>query len=817
MSVSANTLSGAAALAGPEQAHFEIGGMTCGACAVRLEKALARAAGIDSATVNFALERADVRFDPATIDIDGIAGVVERAGFSVRDENFSFPVGGMTCSACSGRVEKALRSVPGVLDASVNLALERADVRGIAGAVTTEVLAEAVGRAGYEARIASASETQAQAEEAHRAAEAAGLRRDLLTLIASCALAAPLVGQMIAHFLGLDFHLSPWNELLLAAPVQFVIGARFYRAAFKALRTGSGNMDVLVVMGTTAAFAYSLWLLASLGGAARGQLYFEASAVIITLVLLGKFLEARAKRGTSAAIRQLMDLRPQVARVRRADGTEAEIPVAEVAGGDTVIIKPGERVPVDGEVLNGRSELDESLLTGESIPVEKGPGDRVTGGAINGTGLLEIGATAVGEDSTLSKIIRLVENAQAGKAPVQRLVDRISAIFVPTVVVIAALTFGGWLLGGGGFETALIAAVSVLVIACPCALGLATPTAIMTGTGAAARSGILIKDVESLERAHRLNAIIFDKTGTLTEGRPTIVDVHTLRGSESELLRLAASVQRGSEHPLARAVIERAESDGLSLLPVEDFQSFTGRGIAGKTDGREVMIGNEKLLAERGLDPSAELDRARHWEGEGKTVVWVADSDGLLGILAIADPLRAESPEAVRLLKDIGVRTLMLSGDAELVAAEIGRQAGIDDARGSVKPDEKAQIVEELSGEGFIVGMIGDGINDAPALAAADVGIAMGTGTDIAMETAGITLMRADPRLVGAALSASRSTFRKIKQNLFWAFIYNIIGIPLAAAGYLSPAIAGAAMAMSSVSVVSNSLLLRRWRPRFRK
>ncbi len=811
--------------------HIElpVEGMTCGACATRLEKALKRAPGIIDAAVNFALERAAVSFDPAQTNVGRIAEVIRNAGFGVGQESYSFPIEGMTCSACAARIEKALKRVPGVIEANVNVALERADVTVLSGTASLEALAEAVEKAGYVARISNAAEEQAQAEEEHRAQEQAKLRRDLYLLLASAALSLPLVAQMITHFQALTglsgpmLHLSPWLELALATPVQFIIGARFYTGAWKALKNRSGNMDVLVVMGTTAAYGYSLYLIldaylrTGTVETATGHLYFEASAVIITLVLLGKYMEAKAKRGTTAAIRQLMDLRPQTARVRREDGTEVELPISEVHSGALVIVRPGERVPVDGEVVGGRSELDEALITGESLPVNKEPGDKVTGGAINGTGLLEIRATTVGEDSTLSKIIRLVESAQAGKAPVQRLVDRISEIFVPTVIGIAAITFAGWYFTNGNFEHALIAAVSVLVIACPCALGLATPTAIMTGTGAAARSGILIKDVESLERAHRLDAVIFDKTGTLTAGKPTVVDMHVFRGTEEEMLRLAASVQQGSEHPLARALLERAEQENISLHPVSSFQSYTGMGISGVVDGREILIGNERLLAERGLDPSGEVERARTWEARAATVIWVADSDGLLGIIAIQDPLRPEAKEAVQSLKKLHIKTLMLSGDAPLVAEEIGRQAGVDVARGGVRPEEKAEVVRELSGEGHTVGMIGDGINDAPALAAADVGIAMGSGTDVAMETAGITLMRTDPRLVGAAIEASRATFSKIKQNLFWAFVYNAVGIPLAAAGYLSPALAGAAMAMSSVSVVSNSLLLRRWKPQFKR
>ena len=790
-------------------------GMTCSACATRLEKALGLVPGVDSATVNFAVERADVTYDPARLAVPAIADAIAKAGFEVPTESFSFPIEGMTCSACSTRVEKALRQVPGVVEANVNLAIERADVRAIPGATRLADLADAVTRAGYGARIESPAASQAQAEEEHRQRDQAQLRRELVILLVSAAFATPLLVQMAAMSLNLHWHLPTWVELLLATPVQFVIGARFYRSAWKAVKARSGNMDVLVVLGTTAAYGYSLYLLATLGlDGAMGKLYFEASVIIITLVLLGKFLESRAKRGTTAAIRQLMDLRPQTARLRGADGAEREVPIAEVRAGDLVVIRPGERVPVDGVVVAGRSELDEALITGESLPVDKQPGSQVTGGAINGTGLLEVRATAVGADSTLARIIRLIENAQSGKAPVQRLVDKISAIFVPVVVALAVITFGGWFAVTGNFEQAFISAVAVLVIACPCALGLATPTAIMTGTGAAARAGILIKDVESLERAHRLDTVVFDKTGTLTAGRATLVGTAPLKGGEEELLQLAASVQHGSEHPLARAVLEAADARGLRRTPVTDFRSHTGRGVSGAVAGRELFIGNTRLLEEQGIPVGDAAARVLDWERQGRTAVFVADRDGVLGVLAIADPLRPEALDAVAALRRMGVRTLMLSGDAELVAAAVGREAGVDESRGAIRPEGKAGTVEELRASGRVVGMLGDGINDAPALAAADVGIALGTGTDIAMETAGITLMRPDPRLVAGAIDASRATFRKIKQNLFWAFIYNVIGIPLAAFGYLSPALAGAAMAMSSVSVVTNSLLLRRWRPR---
>ena len=725
--------------------------------------------------------------------------------------HLEFGVQGMTCAACVARVEKVLRRVPGVLDASVNLVIERADVSIEPGGVNMDELAAAVKRAGYKV-VRSDAALDASADE--------DLAKELRTLKISIALTAPLVVGMLMLFLGFeDFHVMPAVEVMLATPVQFLFGARFYRGALVAIKNRAANMDVLVAMGTSAAYFYSWHLMAQLGEDANGKLYFEASAVIITLVLLGKYLEARAKRGTTLAIRQLMDLRPEIARVRYDDGREEELPVDHVNSGDTVVIRPGERIPVDGVVIDGHSEVDESLVTGESLPVSKVTDDKVTGGAVNVSGLLIVKATAVGADSTLSRIIRLVENAQAGKAAVQKLVDRISEIFVPVVIGVAVLTFGIWILTTGSFESSLISAVSVLVIACPCALGLATPTAIMTGTGVAARVGILIKDVDALEQAHRMSTIVFDKTGTLTEGKPKVVDLLCPGTGDDELLQKAASVQQGSEHPLARAIQDRALQADLKLDAVSDFKNFIGRGVSGTIRDQRLLIGNVSLLAEHGLPaselPAELLQQGRQWEASAKTVVWVADEASVLGILAIADPLREQTREAVATLKAMGVKTMMLSGDSESVANEIGRQAGIDNARGNVLPDEKAAVVQDLVASGATVGMIGDGINDAPALAAANVGIAMGTGTDIAMETAGITLMRPDPRLVAAAISASRATFGKIRQNLFWAFIYNVIGIPLAAMGYLSPTLAAAAMALSSVSVVSNSLLLRRWKPAF--
>ncbi len=800
--------------AASKKIDFLVTGMTCSACAARLEKALSKRPGIHEANVNFALERANVSFDPKEISVIGIAEAVQKTGFDIPKQSFSFGVDGMTCTACSTRLEKALHRVPGVLDANVNFALERAEVKGVGKEFTLDRLSQIVEKAGFNARISSETNDQSKVDDEFKAKEKSDLDRQKHILIISALLTTPLIVQMIAQFSGFDFHLMPAMELTLAYPVQVFIGARFYKAAYKALRAKSGNMDVLVAMGTTAAFAYSLYLMATLGEDAEGKLYFEAAAVIITLVLFGKYLEAHAKRGTTAAIRQLMNLRPETACVVR-DGQEIELPVSDVTQADMVVIRPGERIPVDGRVVDGQSELDEALITGESLPVLKAKGDHVTGGAINGTGLLKVEATAVGEDSTLSKIIRLVENAQSGKAPVQRLVDRIAEIFVPIVVSIAVVTFVITMMVAGNFEHALIAAVSVLVIACPCALGLATPTAIVTGTGAAARSGILIKDVEALECAHRLDAIIFDKTGTLTEGKPKIVGLQALDGDQAQLLQIAASVQQGSEHPLARAVTERAAEESLVLDPIMDFQSITGRGVTARVHDRDISIGSPTFMSEQGVDVSAGATAADQWENEAKTVIWIAEGQRALGLMAIADPIRAEAIEAIQDLSRMHVKTLMLSGDAPAVAQAVGSEIGLDTAKGGVRPEDKAQEVQDLVESGYAVGMIGDGINDAPALAAADVGIAMGTGTDIAMETAGITLMRPDPRLVSAAISASRATWRKIQQNLFWAFIYNVVGIPLAAMGMLTPTIAGAAMAFSSVSVVTNSLLLRRWKPKF--
>ena len=782
-----------------------IEGMTCSACVARLENALVQSPGVVDASVNLALERASVSFDGSATDAASLAEVVARTGFDVPTERRTFRVDGMTCAACSARVAKVLLREPGVVEADVNLALERATVTTASGCVTTEALAARVDKAGYRLVVEADGPGQTGAD-----ASQDRLDVERRTVIISAVLTVPMVVGMVFASLGYDnIHLMPAGEVLLTTPIQFLIGARFYRAAYNALRSGGANMDVLVVMGTTAAYVYSWYLLLTLGSATDGQLYFEASAVIITLVLLGKHLESRAKRATTSAIRQLMDLRPPTARVRRPDGTEEEVAVARVAVGDILAVRPGEGIPVDGEVVSGESEVDESLLTGESVPVTKAPGDSVTGGGVNTVGYLEIRATTVGEDSTLARIVRLVEAAQSGKARVQRLVDRVSGVFVPIVVVVAALTFAAWLGATGSFEASLIAAVSVLVIACPCALGLATPTAIMTGTGAAARAGILIKDVDTLERAPALSTVIFDKTGTLTVGKPCVVDIRVLRGTEDELLALAAAVQTPSEHPLAKAVVDHARGRGIEPKVVTGFRNHVGQGVGGLVDGIEARVGTREFVS----GDETPADPGWGFQVDG-TVVWVADATGVRGALLCRDTVRGESQAAVLRLKNMGLRPVILSGDAESVVSALAAEVGIEESHARMLPDEKAAFVQQRMAEGERVAMVGDGINDAPALAAADVGFAIGTGTDVAMETAGITLMRPAPTLIPAAVDASRKTFRKIKQNLFWAFVYNVIGIPAAALGYLSPTLAGAAMAFSSVCVVSNSLLLRRWRPR---
>jgi P-type Cu+ transporter len=784
---------------------FRIEGMTCASCVARVEKALMNLPGVESASVNLATEKATVHI-ANTGNAQSIPAVVEKAGYAVHSEATDLSISDMTCASCVMRVEKALKKIPGVLDATVNLATEKAHV--ISLGVSPERLIAAVEKAGYHASAASAeTEGQVPPSSALPAWWPVALAA-LLTL--------PLAAPMLAMPFGHVWSLPGWLQWALATPVQFWLGARFYRAGWKAVRAGTGNMDLLVAIGTSAAYGLSVYLLLAHDEHGAAHLYFESSAVVITLVLLGKWLETRAKQQTVAALRALESLRVAEAIVRR-DGQEIEVPIAQVRVGDVVIVRPGDRVPVDGVILEGSSHLDESLLTGESLPVSKSIGQAVTGGAVNADGLLVIEATAIGGATMLSQIIRLVEDAQAVKAPIQRLVDKVSAVFVPVVLLISLVTLVAWGVITGDWQGALLNAVAVQVIACPCALGLATPTSIMVGTGVAAKHGVLIKDAEALETAHAITMVAFDKTGTLTEGKPAIVGVEAAAMDQQRVLELARAVQQYSDHPLAKAVENEAARQGASLLPASSARALPGRGVQADVNGATIYLGNTRLMNEIGVSMHALEGAAVAHAQAGRTVSWLAIANDkgiqLAGLLAFGDTLKPTAKSAVARLAAVGVRSVMLTGDNQGSAQAIAQAVGIHDFKAEVLPADKARVVADLKAQGHTLAMVGDGINDAPALAAADVGIAMATGTDVAMHTAGITLMRGDPGLIADAIDISKRTYAKIKQNLFWAFIYNLVGIPLAAFGLLNPMIAGAAMAFSSVSVVSNALLLRRWKP----
>ena len=789
----------------PTQFDLPIDGMTCASCAGRVEKSLAKVPGVRSVSVNLATEQA--RIEAPAESLPALVEAVQQAGYSVPAHSLELDISGMTCASCAGRVEKALAKVPGVKSVSVNLATERAHVE-LLGQVDPGLLLNAVTQAGYGASLHQSEKTTEDDQQKR-------LHRERWALTLAIVLALPLVLPMLLAPFGIHWMLPAWAQFVLATPVQFVLGARFYVAAWKAVKAGAGNMDLLVALGTSAGYGLSLyeWAIAEPGS--MPHLYFEASAVVIALVLLGKYLESRAKRQTASAIRALEALRPERA-LRMVDGQEQDVAISDLRLNDLVLVKPGERFPVDGEVVEGQSHADEALISGESLPVPKQPGDKVTGGAINGEGRLIIKTMALGTETVLARIIRLVEDAQSAKAPIQKLVDKVSQVFVPVVLLIALATLLGWWLYGAPIETALINAVAVLVIACPCALGLATPTAIMAGTGVAARHGILIKDAEALERAHEVSAVVFDKTGTLTSGTPQIAHFSALDGDEAHLLQAAGALQRGSEHPLAKAVLDACAARDLKVPDVTDSQSLTGRGIAGTLEGRRLALGNRRLLEETGLNPGSLAASASAWETEGRTLSWLIEQSPqpqVLGLFAFGDTLKPGAQSAIAQLNARHISSHLLTGDNRGSAKVVAEALGISDVHAEVLPADKAATVVELKKTG-VVAMVGDGINDAPALAAADIGIAMGGGTDVAMHAAGITLMRGDPRLVPAALEISRKTYAKIRQNLFWAFIYNVIGIPLAAFGFLNPVLAGAAMAFSSVSVVSNALLLKFWKPR---
>lgn len=813
-----NTLTHTEAVSASVSTSLPIEGMSCMSCVGRIEKALNVIPGVSRATVNFAAEKALVEHAPE-VTTQQLREAVLAAGYrvpgdatpSAESKEWTLQLTGMSCASCVARIEKALAAVPGVKQASVNFAAEKASVIGLSTLDPT-VLIQAVSQAGYGARapdtanpITSESVSKGAKKASHEGR--AVWWAALLTL--------PLVLPMLGDLFGQHWMLPGWRQLLLATPVQFWLGARFYRAGWAAIKAGTGNMDLLVALGTSAAYGLSVFHLLS-PSVAHPALYFEASAAVITLILLGKWLEARAKRQTTEAIRALMALRPDVATVRRA-GNESVLAIADVQVGDRVIVKPGERIPVDGRVMQGDSHVDESMLTGEPLPVSKSINDHVTGGAINGEGVLEIDTTAIGVESVLAKIIRLVESAQGAKAPVQRLVDKVSAVFVPVVIAIALLTWLGWWWIGGDFETGVLNAVAVLVIACPCALGLATPAALMAGTGVAAKYGILIKDAEALEIAHRVQTVAFDKTGTLTLGQPQVVAVEAKATERGEVLALAAALNEQSEHPLAKAVLCMADAESISVPEAEQVRAIAGKGIAGRVGKLDLRFGSQRLMQELGVDTTSLTTRAKTLADKGYSCSWLADIDPkprLLGLVAFGDTLKPEAISAVTRLHQQQITTVMISGDNQGAASAVAQQLGIDQVFAEVLPEEKSITLTNLRKDReTVVAMVGDGINDAPALAAADVGIAMSTGTDVAMHTAGITLMRGNPLLVADAIDISRRTYRKIQQNLFWAFIYNIIGIPLAAIGLLSPVIAGAAMAFSSVSVVSNALLLKRWQP----
>ncbi|MDE1941643.1 MAG: copper-translocating P-type ATPase [Betaproteobacteria bacterium] len=778
-----------------------IEGMTCTACATRIEKNLNKLPGVQ-ATVNVATDRAQIRFDASQVSPRELVEAVQKTGYGVPLQTAELAISGMTCASCSARIEKVLNRLPGVT-AHVNLATERAHVAFTPGLVGVDDLVHQVEKAGYGAQ--EMGELDSTADKARRQAI---FHQDLVRFTVSALLTLPLLAQMAGMFTGHMELLPRWLQWLLATPVQFWIGARFYRGAWNALRGGSANMDVLVALGTSMAYLFSATVTAL--GLAQ-HVYFEASASIITLVLMGKLLEARAKSKTSGAIEALMKLQPKTAHVEQ-DGEVKEVEVAAMKAGDVFIVRPGESIPVDGIVLSGISGVDESMLTGESLPQLKEANAKVFAATLNGQGMLRCKAVGVGSHTALAHIIRLVEAAQGSKAPIQRLADRISGIFVPFVVGIAVLTFAGWWVFSGDFTQALVNAVAVLVIACPCALGLGTPTAIMVGTGRGAQAGILIKNAEALERAQKINTLVVDKTGTLTEGRPAVTDLIPVAAqSPQELLKLATTLEQGSEHPLSRAVLDEAAKKGIQPLEMRGFRAEAGKGVTAAIGDESYWLGSPAWLESLGIpldrETTASLQRS------GKTVIGLATRTGPLGYMAIADRLRPTSRQAIARLQEMGIEVVMLTGDNAATAKAIALEAGISQFMAEVMPQEKAAKIKELQAQGRLIGMVGDGINDAPALASADVSFAIGTGSDVAMEAADITLMNSDLLTAVDAIELSKSTLTKIKQNLFFAFIYNILGIPLAAAGMLNPVIAGAAMAMSSVSVVTNSLLLRRWRP----
>ncbi len=789
---------------GVQSAQLNITGMTCAACAARIEKNLNKLPGVQQANVNFASEKVTVLFDPDVANPGKLIETVRKTGYDVANVKVELAISGMTCAACSARIEKNLNKAPGVVKASVNLASEKALIEITPGLATPDELIRIVEKTGYGAarsvdRTGEEREDQRLAYLHLRIAFWSGV---ILTL--------PLVAQMLSLFIpGYGFMLPVWLQLTFATPVQFAVGWRFYKGAYHALRGGAPNMDVLVSLGTSAAYFFSLAVVVF---HIPSALYFDSAALITTLILMGKLLEHKAKAQTSQAVRALVKLQPKTARVVR-DGEETDVPVERVIKGDEILVRPGESVPVDGVVQSGGTTVDESMLTGESLPVPKGEGSAVFAATINRTGAFRFRATKIGKDTALAQIIRMVDEAQGSKAPIQQLADKVSGIFVPIVLGVAAVTFLAWFFIAG-FTHALIYAVAVLVIACPCSLGLATPTALMVGTGKGAELGVLIKGGEALQQAHRITTVVLDKTGTITQGKPTVTDVRPFGVREEELLQIAASVEASSEHPLGAAVVDHARVQGIALASVNDVKAIPGYGVEANIEGARVLIGNRSLMDREGIDRSEDSADAVELEAQGKTAMWVAHGARLLGLVAVADTVRETSAQAIADLQGMGIDAYMITGDNRQTAEAIARQVGLapDRVLAQVLPEQKADEVKKLQQQGKVVGMVGDGINDAPALATADVGFAIGTGTDVAIETADIALLRGDLESVVRSIKLAKATMRKIRQNLGWAFGYNTLGIPLAAFGVVSPVIAGAAMALSSVSVVTNSLLLRRFR-----
>lgn len=795
-----------------KEANLQITGMTCAACAIRIEKGLNKMDGVEQASVNLALEKSSIKYDPSKLSAADFEKKIEALGYGVVKQKAEFDITGMTCAACSTRIEKGLNKIEGVAIANVNLALEKATIEFNPSEVTVADIIAKVEKLGY-----GAHQKQEDTEQVDHREKA--IKDQKRKFIISAILSLPLLWTMVGHFTFTsflyvpDFLMNPWIQLILATPVQFIIGKQFYVGAYKALRNGSANMDVLVVMGTSAAYFYSVYQAVDTAGTHHGpHLYFETSAVLITLIILGKLFEAKAKGRSSEAIKKLMGLQAKTAIVVR-DGVEKEVPLEEVVIGDTILVKPGEKIPVDGEVLEGITAVDESMLTGESLPVDKNTGDVLYGSTINKNGFIKMKATKVGRDTTLAQIIKVVEDAQGSKAPIQRMADQISGIFVPIVIGIAILTFLVWIIWvqPGEFTPALEVLIAVLVIACPCALGLATPTSIMAGSGRAAELGILFKGGEHLEQTQSIDTVVVDKTGTVTHGKPVLTDVVLASGQEEEkLLSLIGAAEKQSEHPLAQAIVEGIQDKSIELGKVQFFEAIPGYGVQATVSGQAVVIGTRKLMQQYGIEIQSVLPTMEKLESDGKTAMLAAINGQYAGIVAVADTIKDTSREAVHRLQQMGIKVIMMTGDNERTAQAIGKEVGVDAVIAEVLPEGKAEEVKKLQQQGKKVAMVGDGINDAPALATANIGMAIGTGTDVAMEAADVTLIRGDLNSIADAIIMSRKTMRNIKQNLFWAFGYNTLGIPIAAIGLLAPWIAGAAMAFSSVSVVLNALRLQR-------